>query len=109
MSSIEECYTKRVLDLWGCYYIIERNPNIKLKDSTFVNSLYFDDAYDFVIKNNLSLGKIINEFYPVDECIVCYKSIQIKLNCGHYMCYNCRIEWIKKTCPMCKIPYATMY
>ena len=91
-------FAHRRVDLWFNFIIM-------LEDSTFVNSLYFDDAYDFVIKNNLSLSKIIHEFHPPDDCIVCYKTIQIKLGCSHYMCYNCRIEWDKKTCPMCKRPY----
>lgn len=43
MPSIEECYIKKVLELWGCYYSIERNPNIKLEDKLAAKRCLLED------------------------------------------------------------------
>ena len=46
MPSIEECYTKRVLELWRCYYSIQRNPNIKLEDKLAAKRCLLEDLAD---------------------------------------------------------------
>ena len=61
----------------------------------------FDLVYEFAVSNGIEF-KLLN---PVDECIVCYKSTQLILDCNHYVCFNCQQEWIKQTCPICRKKY----
>ena len=46
MPSIDEFYVRRVLELWGCYYSIERNPNIKLEDKLGAKRCLLEDLAD---------------------------------------------------------------
>jgi hypothetical protein len=71
--------------------------------------IIYEDKFDMknlcYEKNYLKLEK----FNPNFDCLICFKKIITKfdIKCNHKFCIKCGNKWklIKKTCPVCLLPF----
>jgi len=60
--------------------------------------------YSKIVPNyKIRIRRIDDEIFT-EDCCVCYETSNGKLQCNHYVCFNCLIKLRKKTCPQCIRP-----
>ena len=75
-----------------------------------IYSISNEEIKNLLIEKHNLINPLLDELLYDSKCIICLdylieKENCIYLNCGHYFCTNCLVEWYKvnNSCPICKV------
>ena len=90
-----------------CFYATIFSIFLSFIEKSFNIEFYFLSLFSLYIYFDITKepDKIECFLNLLDECMICYgenlKSVKLD-NCEHYLCIDCYIELIDKSCPYCR-------